>query len=79
MSGLGSLLLIPFLAPWIATHDPYLTSEQQFILPNVSHRFETTIGRDLYSRFLWGGQRTILVGLSSTPDRDWDGNVLVGV
>ena len=64
---LGSLLLIPFLAPWIATHDPYLTSEQQFILPNVSHWFGTDyLGRDLYSRFLWGGQRTILVGLSST-------------
>lgn len=64
---LSVMLVVPFFAPFIATHDPYLTSNQQFILPTALHWFGTDyLGRDLYSRFLWGGQRTILVSLTST-------------
>ena len=64
---LGIMLILPFFAPLFATHDPYLTSNQQFVLPTSLHWFGTDyLGRDLYSRFLWGGQRTILVSICST-------------
>ena len=68
---LGVLLLIAvaviaIAAPWIATHDPQdidpLTRMQP---PSAEHYFGTdALGRDVFSRAVWGGRVSMIVGLS---------------
>ena len=68
---LGALLLlvvalITLAAPWIATHDPQdidpLTRMQS---ASVEHYFGTdALGRDVFSRAVWGGRVSMIVGLS---------------
>ena len=68
---LGALLLVAvallsIAAPWVATHDPQdidpLTRMQG---PSVEHYFGTdALGRDVYSRAVWGGRVSMVVGLS---------------
>ena len=67
----GLLLLlvvtaITLAAPWIATHDPQdidpLTRLQP---PSVAHYFGTdALGRDVFSRAVWGGRVSMIVGVS---------------
>ena len=67
----GALLLIAIAAlslaaPWIATHDP----EDMDVLarmqpPSSEHWFGTdALGRDVFSRAVWGGRVSMIVGLS---------------
>ena len=68
---LGALLLlvitvITLAAPWIATHDPQdidpLTRMQG---ASAAHYFGTdALGRDVFSRAVWGGRISLIVGLS---------------
>ncbi|MEI6734867.1 MAG: ABC transporter permease [Comamonadaceae bacterium] len=68
---LGALLLlvvalITLAAPWIATHDPQdidpLTRMQG---ASIEHYFGTdALGRDVFSRAVWGGRVSMIVGLS---------------
>jgi peptide/nickel transport system permease protein len=68
---LGALLLIvvaliTLAAPWIATHDPQdidpLTRMQG---ASAEHYFGTdALGRDVFSRAIWGGRVSMIVGLS---------------
>ena len=68
---LGALLLIAvaviaLAAPWLATHDPQdidpLTRLQG---PSAEHHFGTdALGRDVYSRAVWGGRVSLLVGIT---------------
>jgi peptide/nickel transport system permease protein len=68
---LGVLLLlvvalITLAAPWIATHDPQdidpLTRMQG---ASAAHYFGTdALGRDVFSRAVWGGRVSMIVGLS---------------
>ena len=68
---LGALLLIAvaaiaLAAPWIATHDPQdidpLTRMQP---PSSEHWFGTdALGRDVFSRAVWGGRVSLVVGIS---------------
>lgn len=68
---LGDLLLlvvalITLAAPWIATHDPQdidpLTRMQG---ASAEHYFGTdALGRDVFSRAVWGGRVSMIVGLS---------------
>ena len=68
---LGALLLlvitvITLAAPWIATHDPQdidpLTRMQG---ASTAHYFGTdALGRDVFSRAVWGGRISMIVGLS---------------
>ncbi len=68
---LGALLLlvitvITLAAPWIATHDPQdidpLTRMQG---ASAAHYFGTdALGRDVFSRAVWGGRISMIVGLS---------------
>jgi peptide/nickel transport system permease protein len=68
---LGALLLlavaaISVAAPWLATHDPQdmdpLARMQQ---PSAEHWFGTdAMGRDVFSRTVWGGRVSMIVGLS---------------
>lgn len=67
----GALLLITvaaisLAAPWIATHDPQdldpLTRMQG---PSAEHFFGTdALGRDVFSRAVWGGRVSLIVGIA---------------
>ncbi|HMA10007.1 MAG TPA: ABC transporter permease [Ramlibacter sp.] len=68
---IGALLLIAvaaisLAAPWIATHDPQdldpLTRMQG---PSAEHYFGTdALGRDVFSRAVWGGRVSLIVGIA---------------
>ena len=68
---IGALLLlivtaITLGAPWIATHDPQdidpLTRLQP---PSAAHYFGTdALGRDVFSRAVWGGRVSMIVGIA---------------
>ena len=68
---IGALLLIvvaviSLAAPWIATHDPQdldpLTRMQG---ASTEHYFGTdALGRDVFSRSVWGGRVSLIVGIS---------------
>jgi len=68
---LGALLLvivavISLAAPWIATHDPQdLDPIARMQGPSAEHYFGTdALGRDVFSRAVWGGRVSIIVGLA---------------
>jgi peptide/nickel transport system permease protein len=67
LAGLGIfalLVLMAILAPHIAPYDPYaLNTRDRFIAPNSSHLFGTDeMGRDVFSRVIWGTRITLRVG-----------------
>lgn len=64
--GLGGLIAtLSLLAPLLATHDPRDAAPQaQLQPPSREHLFGTDLlGRDVYSRVLYGGRRTFGVAL----------------
>ena len=68
---LGAVLLVlmaglSLAAPWIATHDPQaLDPLSRLAPPTADHLFGTdALGRDLFSRVVWGGRASLVVGLS---------------
>ena len=67
----GALLLIAvaalsIAAPWIATHDPQdIDPLARMQLPSSEHWFGTdALGRDVFSRAVWGGRVSLVVGIS---------------
>jgi peptide/nickel transport system permease protein len=66
--GLGLLLLIVLLvlsAPVLTTYDPE-SIDYNYVRkpPNAQHIFGTdNIGRDIFSRVLWGGRQSLTVGM----------------
>ncbi|MFV0677854.1 ABC transporter permease [Variovorax sp. tm] len=67
----GALLLIAvaalsIAAPWIATHDPQdIDPLARMQLPSAEHWFGTdALGRDVFSRAVWGGRVSMIVGAS---------------
>ena len=68
---IGALLLIAvaalsIAAPWIATHDPQdIDPLARMQLPSAEHWFGTdALGRDVFSRAVWGGRVSMIVGAS---------------
>ena len=66
---IGALLLIAIAAlsiaaPWIATHDPQdIDPLARMQPPSAEHWFGTdALGRDVFSRAVWGGQVSMIVG-----------------
>ena len=66
---IGALLLIAIAAlsiaaPWIATHDPQDIDPLARMQPHsAEHWFGTdALGRDVFSRAVWGGQVSMIVG-----------------
>lgn len=56
-----------FLAPSLAPHDPLSTSRQQLAPPSTMHWLGTDyLGRDLASRLLHGGTRSLSLALSAS-------------
>jgi peptide/nickel transport system permease protein len=66
--GIGLLALVSLasgLAPWLATHDPRQAMPvQQLQAPSSTHYMGTDfLGRDVFSRVLYGGRRTLSMAL----------------
>ncbi|MCK4273272.1 MAG: ABC transporter permease [Dehalococcoidales bacterium] len=61
------LILTAILAPWIATHDPYSTDlRHKLEQPSTEHWLGTdAVGRDTYSRIIYGTQISLLIGFSA--------------
>lgn len=51
--------------PWIATHDPIKQSYRERLAPPSEKHYLGTdrMGRDIYSRLLWGGRRLVTIAL----------------
>jgi peptide/nickel transport system permease protein len=62
------LLLAALCAPWLATHDPAaMAPELRLQAPSSAHLFGTdALGRDIYSRALFGARVSLLVAASVT-------------
>lgn len=67
----GALMLIviaaiSLAAPWIATHDPQdLDPIARMQPPSAEHYFGTdALGRDVFSRAVWGGRISLAVGVA---------------
>lgn len=67
----GAVLLlimaaIALAAPWIATHDPQdIDPLARMQAPSSEHWFGTdALGRDVFSRTVWGGRVSLIVGIS---------------
>jgi ABC-type dipeptide/oligopeptide/nickel transport system permease subunit len=64
---LGAIVLLLLLAPWVTQYDP-LTMDPgaQLAAPGPTHWLGTDpFGRDIWSRLLFGGRRTLLVAATA--------------
>ena len=61
------MTLIAVFAPWIATADPYATDVMaKLSAPSATHFFGTDqLGRDIFSRVIYGTRISMEVGLST--------------
>ena len=80
----GALLLIfvtvlAVLAPWITPVDPNTLTVDFLQGPSTAHWFGTdTTGRDVFSRVVWGGRVSRLVGVTATVLGTGTGAVIAG-
>jgi len=70
MFGLACVVLFvlaALAAPWVAPHDPLATSWGAIRkAPSAAHLFGTDeIGRDVFSRVIWGARASLLAGIVS--------------
>ena len=51
--------------PWIATHDPVKQNYRERLAPPSAKHYLGTdrLGRDIYSRLLWGGRRLVAIAI----------------
>jgi len=69
-ASIGAVMLVLLFGaciatPWIATHDPIKQSYRERLKPpSEKHLLGTDrLGRDIYSRLLWGGQRLVTIAV----------------
>jgi peptide/nickel transport system permease protein len=61
------IVVVAILAPWIAPYDPNISSADVLSLPSANHWFGTDhLGRDAYSRLVFGTRASLLIGLCAT-------------
>jgi len=61
---LGSFVVLAILAPMLAPYDPSEIIENETIPPSLKHLFGTDdLGRDIFSRALYGARISLTVGL----------------
>lgn len=61
------IVLACVLAPLLAPYDPAAQSSDRFAGPSAAHLFGTDeLGRDLFSRVLYGGQLTVFIAGGAT-------------
>lgn len=64
---LAIIVLACVLAPLLAPYDPAAQSPDRFAGPSAAHLFGTDeLGRDLFSRVLFGGQLTVFIAGGAT-------------
>ncbi len=64
--GLGVLVLMALLAPWVAPYDPYAQSPDNLLGPSGSHPLGTDeLGRDIASRVMHGARASLVVGFGA--------------
>jgi glutathione transport system permease protein len=68
-----AIIIAALLAPWIAPHDPYLTTRRRMLPPAWEARGTWTyllgtdsLGRCMLSRLLYGTRATLMVGIVAT-------------
>jgi peptide/nickel transport system permease protein len=63
----SGMALAAFLAPWLAGYDPLRLDPEAILLPpGLAHPFGTdALGRDVFSRMLYGARVSLQVGLVS--------------
>jgi peptide/nickel transport system permease protein len=68
MSGLLLIALMALFAPIFATHDPYFADPLQRLHgPTAAHLMGTdSVGRDVYSRIVYGARTSLGIGLATT-------------
>ncbi|NIP73464.1 MAG: ABC transporter permease, partial [Gammaproteobacteria bacterium] len=60
------LVAVAALAPWIAPYGPKVTEFDAYLAPGGTHVFGTDhLGRDIFSRVVWGARLSLYVGLTS--------------
>lgn len=61
------IILMAVFAPWVATHSPSSqTLEDQLKPPSTSHILGTDqLGRDIYSRIVWGARISLQMGITA--------------
>jgi peptide/nickel transport system permease protein len=59
------LFLVAFLAPFIARYDPVKQNYREMLQgPSAAHYFGTDkFGRDIWSRVVWGAQRSVIISV----------------
>ena len=69
-ASIGAVMLVLLFStciatPWIATHDPIKQNYRERLAPpSEKHLLGTDrLGRDIYSRLLWGGRRLVAIAL----------------
>lgn len=62
------LIIVAVFAPWIATHDvTTINTAMKYASPSAEHWFGTdALGRDVFSRLLFGARISLQVGISVT-------------
>ena len=61
-----ALIFVAIFAPWIAPYGAKVTDFDAFMPPNSAHWFGTDhLGRDIFSRVVWGSRLSLYVGLTS--------------
>lgn len=59
-------IFVAIFAPWLAPYGPKFTDFDAYQPPNAIHFFGTDhLGRDIYSRTIWGARLSLYVGLTS--------------
>jgi len=67
-AGLALILLSVLLAPWVAPFDPVTLDYDHLLQPPGARHWMGTddLGRDIFSRVLWGGRESLRVALLGT-------------
>ena len=63
---IGVFIIVAVMAPVIAPYDPMLQDLEQITVPSSDkHIFGTDeLGRDIFSRIVWGAQTSLFIGIS---------------
>jgi peptide/nickel transport system permease protein len=91
----GLPLLGAIIAPWVAPFDPFSITGPSFAVPSAPHWLGTdALGRDVWSRVLWGARTSwlvgatvglittpiaIMVGITAARSGGWKESVLMGL
>ena len=67
LAGLGLIVLLALLAPWIAPYDPVkMDLPRRLSLPSAGHWLgQDEFGRDVVSRLVWGARASLAVAIMS--------------